>query len=167
VAAVEPASFPRTSNEQAAYCMEASFGYARQLTRLMEIQRDSREKGQARLAGSNLSPADKAQLVGQMTALDNVIATNDAKKKSWDANVGVFITYLQKNNLFAKDPTLIASMSGLVRREQEAVQSTRSACLRSCAPNDAACRGTCNEKANGSDANVRMQRCAEIVMRFK
>ena len=52
VAAVETTSFPTTSDEQAAYCMEASFGYIQQLTRLVAILRDNREKGQALLGGT-------------------------------------------------------------------------------------------------------------------
>ena len=54
VAAIEAASFPTSSDEQAAYCMEASFGYAQRLTKLLAILRDNREKGQALVAGSSV-----------------------------------------------------------------------------------------------------------------
>jgi hypothetical protein len=166
VATADAASLPTTTDEQAAYCMEASFGYTERLTRLVAILRDNREKGQALLEGTNVPPAARAQLAAQMKSLDNSIASNDAKRKTWDGNTTVFITYMQKHDL-TKDSTLIASMSGQVRRDQEAVQSTYQACLRSCAPNDASCKATCNEKADSSDANMRMLRCTEIATQFK
>jgi hypothetical protein len=78
----------------------------------------------------------------------------------------VFTAYMQKNNLFGNS-NLITSMSGQVRKDQEAVQSIYQACHRGCAPNDASCKGTCSEKANSSDASKRMSQCTEIVMRFK
>jgi tetratricopeptide (TPR) repeat protein len=165
--APETTSFPRTSDEQAAYCLEASFGYTQQLTKLVAILRDNLEKGQTLLGGTSLSPPDRTQLVKQMTALNESIASNDAKRTDWDAKLRVFTTYAQEHGLFTKDPNLIKSMSGHVRNDQEAVRSTYSACLRGCAPNDPACRGTCNEKADNSDASKRMLRCAEIVTRFK
>jgi tetratricopeptide (TPR) repeat protein len=166
VAAVGTTSFPATSDEQAAYCMEASFGYSQRLTRLLAILRDNREKGQALLGGTSLSPPDRAQLVTQMSALNDSIASNDAERKTWESNLEVFTAYMQKNSLFGNS-NLIASMSGQVGKDQEAVQSTYQICLRACVPNDAACRGTCSEKANGSDASKRMLRCTGIVMRFK
>ena len=166
VAAVETTSFPTTSDEQAAYCMEASFGYIQQLTRLVAILRDNREKGQALLGGTSLSPPDRAQLVAQMSALSASIASNDAERKTWESNLGVFTAYMEKNSLFGNS-NLIEAMSGQVGKDQQAVQSTYRACLRGCAPNDASCRGTCNEKADGSDASKRMLRCTEIVVRFK
>jgi tetratricopeptide (TPR) repeat protein len=46
-------------------------------------------------------------------------------------------------------------------------ERTYKACQRGCAPNDDSCRSTCNEKANGSDANKHMLHCAEIVTRFQ
>jgi tetratricopeptide (TPR) repeat protein len=164
--AVETTSFPTTSDGQAAYCLEASFGYTQQLTKLLAILRDNREKGQTLLGGTSLFPADRAQFVAQMTALNDSISSNDAERKTWESNLGVFTAYMQKNNLFGNS-NLIASMSGQVLKDQEAVQSIYKACLRGCAPNDASCRGTCNEKANGSDASKRMSRCTEVVMHFK
>jgi tetratricopeptide (TPR) repeat protein len=165
-ATVETTSFPTSSAEQAAYCLEASFGYTQQLTRLLAILRDNREKGQALLGGASLSPPDRAQLAAQMSVLNDSIASNDAKRKTWESNIGVFTAYMQKNNLFANS-NLIAAMSGRVGKDQEAVRSTYQACLRGCAPNDASCKGTCNESANGSDASKRLLRCIEITMSFK
>jgi hypothetical protein len=167
VTMLEAASLPRTSDEQAAYCLEASFGYTERLTRLVTILRDSRQKGQALLGGTSVPPTDRAQLVAQMKSLDDGIASNDANRKAWETNTYVFTTYMQKHGLFTKDSTLIASMSGQVRRDQEAVQSTYRACLRDCAPNDASCKATCNEKADSSDANMRMLGCAKIATQFK
>jgi tetratricopeptide (TPR) repeat protein len=167
VAAVQTAAFSQTSNEQAAYCLEASFGFTQRLTKLAAMLRENREKGQTLLDGTTLSASDRTQLAAQMTALSDSIASNDAEKKSWDANLRVFTAYAQKNGLFTKDPNLIASVSGQVRKDQEAVSSIYNACLRGCPPNDDSCRGTCNEKANGSDANKHMLHCAEIVARFQ
>jgi len=166
VAAADTTSFPATSDEQAAYCLEASFGYTRQLTQLLAILRDNREKGQTLLEGTSLSPPDKSRLVAQMTALNDSIASNDAERKTWESSLGVFTAYMQKNGLFGNS-NLIASMSGQVRKDQDAVRTTYNACLRGCAPNDASCRGTCNEKANGSDASKRMLRCTKVVVSFK
>ncbi len=146
--------------------MEASFRYTQQLTRLLAILRDNREKGQVLLGGTSLSPPGRTQLVAQMSALDDSVASNDAERKTWESNLGVFTAYMQKNSLFGNS-NLIAAMSGQVGKDQEAVRSAYQACLRECAPNDASCRGTCNEKANGSNASKRMLRCTEIVMRFK
>jgi tetratricopeptide (TPR) repeat protein len=166
VAAIETKSFPTASEEQAAYCLEASFGYTQQLTRLLAVLRGNREKGQTLLGGPSLSPSEKAQLGAQMAALDNSIAANDAERKAWESKLGVFTAYMQKNGLFGNS-NLITSMSGQVRKDQEAVRSTYNACLRACAPNDASCRGTCDEKANSSDASKRMLRCTEVVVHFK
>jgi hypothetical protein len=104
--------------------------------------------------------------VAQMSALDDSIASNDAQRKTWELNLGVFTAYMQKNGLFGNS-NLTTAMSGQVGKDQEAVRSTYQACLRGCAPNDASCRGTCNEKANGSDASKRMRQCIEVVTRFK
>jgi tetratricopeptide (TPR) repeat protein len=164
--AVETASFPATSDGQAAYCLEASFGYTQKLTKLLAILRDNREKGQALLGGTSLSPAERPQFTAQMTALSDSISSNDAERRTWESNLGVFTAYMQKNNLFGNS-NLVASMSGQVRKDQEAVQSIYQACLRGCASNDASCKGICSEKANGSDASKRMSRCTEVVMRFK
>jgi len=165
-AAVETTSFPTTSDEQAAYCMEASFGHTQQLTRLLAILRDNREKGQALLGGTSLSPPYRGKLAAQVSALNDSIASNNAERKTWESNLGVFTAYMQKNSLFGNS-NLIAAMSGQAGKDQEAVQSTYQACLRGCAANDASCKETCNEKANGSDASKHMSRCTEIVMRFK
>jgi tetratricopeptide (TPR) repeat protein len=167
VAAVEATSFPTNADEQAAYCMEASFGYAQRLTKLLAILRDNHEKGQALLAGSNVSPADRSQLTAQLTALSGSISANDSKKKTWDANLTAFVNYLQKRDLFTKSPNIVASMSGRVRGDQEAVHSTYNACLRGCAPNNAACKQACDENADKSEASKRMLRCADIIAGFK
>lgn len=159
-------AFLQTSDEQAAYCLEASFGFSQRLTKLAAMLRDSRDKGQTLLDGTTLSPSERTQLAAQMNALSERIASNDAEKKSWDANGGVFITYAQKNGLFTNSK-LIASMSGQVRKDQEAVSSIYNGCLRGCPPNDDSCRAACNDKANGSDAYKHMLHCAEIVTRFK
>jgi tetratricopeptide (TPR) repeat protein len=129
LAAVETTSFPTNSDEQAAYCMETSFGYAQQLTKLLAILRDNREKGQALLGGTSLSPPDRAQLVSQMSALNDNIASRDAERKTWESNLGVFTAYMQKNSLFGNS-NLVAAMSRQVGKDQEAVRSTYQACLR-------------------------------------
>jgi tetratricopeptide (TPR) repeat protein len=165
VAIAETAAFPQTVDEQAAYCLEASFGFSQRLTKLAAMLRENREKGQALLDGTTLSASDRTLLAAQMNALSDRIASNDAEKKSWDASGQVFVAYAQRKGLF-NNPNLIASMSGQVRKDQEAVSSTYKACHRGCAPNDDSCRSTCNEKANGSDANKHMLHCAEIVTRF-
>lgn len=167
VATAAPSSLPATSDQQAAYCLEASFGFAQRLTKLVEILRANRDKYRALLDGANTSPTDKARLTALMTALNDNIASNDAKRAAWAANASVFATYMQKRNLFAKDPNTVASMSGRVRKDQEAVHDTYSACLRACAPNDLSCKSACDKQANSSDANMRMQRCSDVVASFK
>jgi tetratricopeptide (TPR) repeat protein len=167
VATVEAPSLPATADQQAAYCLEASFGFAQRLTKLVEILRANRDKDQALLGGANMSPTEKAQLVARITALNDSIASNDAKRAAWTANASVFATYVQTRNLFAKDRNMMVSMSGQAGKDQEAVHDTYGACLRSCASNDASCKSACDEQANNSDANMRMQRCSEIVVNFK
>ena len=86
MAAVQPAAFPQTADEQAAYCLEVSFGFSQRLTKLAAMLHDNREKGQTLLDGTTLSPSERTQLAVQMNALSDRIASNDAEKKSWDAN---------------------------------------------------------------------------------
>jgi tetratricopeptide (TPR) repeat protein len=167
VAAAEMESLPTTPDQRAAYCMEASFGFVQQWTKLLAILRDNRDKGQALLGGANVSQVDRAQLVAQMTALNTDIASSDTKRKAWDANLQVFMSYLQGHGLLNKLATEFAPMSAQVRKDQETVQSTYRACLRGCAPDDASCKSTCNQKADSSDASMRMLRCGEVVTNFK
>jgi hypothetical protein len=165
--AMETTAFPQSMDEQAAYCLEASFGIARRLTMRLEILRDNRNKGQKILDGATLSASDKTQLVTQMTALSDSIASNDAERKSWNANLQVFSAYMQKNGLLTNNPNSIASMSAQASKDQEAVRGTFNACLRGCPPKDDACTEACNEKAKDTDAYKDMLRCSEIVSRFK
>jgi osmotically-inducible protein OsmY len=154
------------SDEQAAYCMEASFGYTRQLTGLLALLRDNHDKGQALLAATNLSQTDRTQLETGMSTLNDSIASNETKRKAWESRLKVFTDYLQKNGLFGNS-TLIASMSGQASKDQQAVQTAYRTCLRGCTPNDASCKVSCNSTAENSDANKRVLRCAEIVAQFK
>jgi len=158
--------FPTAPKEQAAYCMEASFGYVQRLTRLLELLHGSHDKGKAMLGEQRLSATDKGQLQAEIAAVANNIAGSETEKKMWDSTTQVFVAYMQKNGLFT-DSNLVKSMSGQVQKDQEAVQSNYRACLRTCAPNDPSCRKTCNETANSIDANRRMLHCADIVAGFK
>jgi tetratricopeptide (TPR) repeat protein len=160
---VDAKSFPTTPDEQASYCLEASFGYAQRLTKLLALLRDNRDKGQALLDGPNVTLTDRAQVAAQTTSLNDSIASDDAKRKIWDANSRAFVTYAQEHGLFTKDPAMIASMSAQVHKDQEAVQSTYRACLRGCTADDGSCKKTCREKAESSDASMRMLHCGEIV----
>jgi tetratricopeptide (TPR) repeat protein len=164
---VEAPSLPATPDQQAAYCLEASFSFAQRLTKLVETLRANRDKGQALLNEANMPPTEKVQLVAQITALNDSIASNDAKRAAWAANASVFATYVLTHDLFAKDRNMMVTMSGQVRTDQEAVHDTYSACMRGCAPNDASCKSVCDQQANNSDANRRMQRCSDMVVNFQ
>jgi tetratricopeptide (TPR) repeat protein len=166
VAAVLTSAFPQGTNEQAAYCLEASFGFSQQLFKLATLLRENQKKGQALLDGPTLSPQQRTQLATQMALWSDRIASTDADKKSWDANGMTFVTYAQKNGLF-NNSGLISSMSGQVREDQETVQKVYRACLRACVPNDETCHQNCNDSAMATDAHRHMQHCAEIAASFK
>jgi tetratricopeptide (TPR) repeat protein len=167
VAAIESASFPATREQQAAYCMEASLGYAGQLAKLVAALRDTRDEDQAHFAG--LSPTDRAQATERVKTLNDDIAASETRRTAWNAHLKVFTGYLQGQGLLdrKRNPSLIQSMSGQVRSDQKSVQSIYWACLHDCALDDATCARTCNGKAGGSDAARRMLRCGDIADNFK
>lgn len=166
VVAAEIVPGPKTADEQAAYCMEASFGYAQQLGRLLPILRDNRSKGRAVLEANDVPPTERTKIAAAVAELDDSITLNDQKKKTWDSHLNVYIAYMQKRNVFGNS-AVIAAMSGKARDDQQAVQNTYRACLRDCRTGDAACRTVCNQKAEVSEANTRMSRCADITGDFK
>jgi tetratricopeptide (TPR) repeat protein len=150
---------------QAAYCMEASFGYVQQLTKLVPLLREARTKAQGMLDQTTLSPADKTALLNHIKSLDADTEASQANRTHWDTDLKVYLAYLTSRNLVTSNASMMASQS--VRKDQEAVQDIYRACLRACVTPDNACRKTCNEKADGSDASRRMLRCREIVGNFK
>ena len=62
---------------------------------------------------------------------------------------------------------LVASISNEVRKDQQAVSDTYSACLRLCKPDDESCKNSCDAKANASAASKRMLRCEQMAADFK
>ena len=156
------------ADKQAAYCMEASFGYARQHTGLVSLLRENLKAVEALREKPGLSPADRAQIDAKLKSTTDSIATNDATGKRWNAHVIVFMDYLKRRGLLqGAGPGLIAQTSQEVSKDQQAVADTYSSCLRLCKPDSAACKNACNDKAESSEPRKRMQRCEQIVTSFK
>jgi tetratricopeptide (TPR) repeat protein len=150
---------------QAAYCMEASFGYVQQFTKLFPLLHEARTKAVGMLDQTTLSPADRTELLAHVKSLDADTEASQADRSHWDTDFKVYLAYLTSRNLITTNASMIASQS--VHKDQEAVQDIYRACLRGCVTPDNACKKTCSEKADGSDASKRMLRCREIVDNFK
>jgi tetratricopeptide (TPR) repeat protein len=156
------------TDKQAAYCMEASFGYARQHTGLVSLLRENLKAVEALREKPGLSPADRAQIDAKLKSTNDNIAANDATGKRWNGHVLVFMDYLKRRGLLqGAGPSLIAQVSQEVSKDQQAVAETYSSCLRLCKPDSAACKNACNDKAESSEPRKRMQRCEQIVTSFK
>ena len=156
------------ADKQAAYCMEASFGYARQHTGLVSLLRENLKAIEALREKPGLSPADRAQIDAKLKSTNDNIATSDAAGKRWNAHVLVFVDYLKRRGLFqGAGPGLVAQISQEVSRDQQAVAETYSSCLRLCKPDSPPCKNACNDKAESSEPRKRMQRCEQIVTSFK
>jgi tetratricopeptide (TPR) repeat protein len=156
------------ADKQAAYCMEASFGYARQHTGLVSLLRENLKAIEALREKPGLSPADRAQIDAKLKSTNDNIAASDAASKRWNAHVLVFVDYLKRRGLLqGTGPSLIAQISQEVSKDQQAVADTYSSCLRLCKPDSAPCKNACNDKAESSEPRKRMQRCEQIVTGFK
>jgi tetratricopeptide (TPR) repeat protein len=156
------------ADKQAAYCMEASFGYARQHTGLVSLLRENLKAVEALREKPGLSPADRAQIDARLKSTNDNIAANDATGKRWNGHVLVFMDYLKRRGLLqGAGPSLIAQVSQEVSKDQQAVAETYSSCLRLCKPDSAPCKNACNDKAESSEPRKRMQRCEQIVTSFK
>jgi tetratricopeptide (TPR) repeat protein len=156
------------ADKQAAYCMEASFGYARQHTGLVSLLRENLKAIEALREKPGLSPADREQIAAKLKSTNDNIAASDAASKRWNAHVLVFTNYLKRRGLLdGAGPRLIAQTSQEVTRDQEAVAETYSSCLRLCKPDNPPCKNACNDKAESSEPRKRMQRCEQAVTSFK
>jgi tetratricopeptide (TPR) repeat protein len=156
------------ADKQAAYCMEASFGYARQHTGLVSLLRENLKAIEALREKPGLSPADRDQITAKLKSMNDNIAATDAASKRWNAHVLVFLDYLKRRGLLqGAGPGLIAQVSQEVGKDQQAVADTYSSCLRLCKPDSAPCKSACNDKAESSEPRKRMQRCEQIVTSFK
>jgi tetratricopeptide (TPR) repeat protein len=156
------------ADKQAAYCMEANFGYARQHTSLVSLLRENLKAVEALREKPGLSPADREQIAAKLKSMNDTIATNEATGKRWNAHVLVFMDYLKRRGLLQGAGTgLIAQVSQEVGKDQQAVADTYSACLRLCKPDSAPCKNACNDKAENSEPRKRMRRCEQIVTSFK
>jgi tetratricopeptide (TPR) repeat protein len=150
---------------QAAYCMEASFGYVQQFTKLVPLLHEARTKALGMLDQTTLFPADRTELLAHIKSLDADTGASQANRNHWDTDFKVYLAYLTSRNLITSNAGMIASQS--VRKDQDAVQDIYRACLRGCATPDNSCKNTCNGKADGSDSSKRMMPCREIVGNFK
>jgi tetratricopeptide (TPR) repeat protein len=156
------------ADKQAAYCMEASFGYARQHAGLVSLLRENLKAVEALREKPGLSPADRAQIDAKLKSTNDNIAANDATSKRWNAHVLVFMDYLKRRGLLqGAGPSRIAQVSQEVHKDQQAVAETYSSCLRLCKPDSLPCKNACNDKAESSGPRKRMQRCEQTVTSFR
>jgi tetratricopeptide (TPR) repeat protein len=156
------------ADKQAAYCMEASFGYARQHTGLVSLLRENLKAVEALREKPGISPADREQIAATLKSMNDNIAINDATGKRWNAHALVFLDHLKRRGLLqGAGPGLIAQISQEVSKDQQAVAETYSSCLRLCKPDSPPCKNACNDKAESSEPRKRMQRCEQIVTSFK
>jgi hypothetical protein len=160
---------PTTAEKQAAYCMEASFGFAQRLTRLLSIQRDKRGKVQTLSSEPGLSATDKEKGAAVLKSLNDEIAKTEVELASWNADLQTFMSYLKRRDRLegASNVSNIQVTSAEVRKDQLSVSDSYTLCLRSCTQADYSCRSSCNDKANASDSNKRMLRCHDIGNDFK
>jgi len=149
--------------------MEASFGFAERLARLVDLRRKFRAQSQALLAKPEIPGSDKQRLSAQLSELDADIAKNEAERERWNGDLRIFMSYLTRRGFLegAKDLSLITTMSAEVRKDQQAVAALYQSCVRQCAQPDFACRSACDTKANASDPNRRMLRCHDRTSEFK
>jgi tetratricopeptide (TPR) repeat protein len=156
------------ADKQAAYCMEASFGYARQHGGLTSLLGENLKNLEALREKPGLSPADRGQIAAKLKSTNDNIAASDAANKRWNAHTLVFVDYLKRRGLLqGAGPGLIAQISQEVSKDQQAVAETYSSCLRLCKPDSPPCKNACNDKAESSEPRKRMQRCEQIVTSFK
>jgi hypothetical protein len=159
---------PAEADRQAAYCMEASFGFAERLSRFAPILQGNREKLE-KMSGQPLSAADRQQITARLKSLSADIAENETQREKMKANLKVFMSHLSRRGLLegAKDLSLITSNSAEVRKDQIAVAEVYSSCLRLCRQDDMACKKTCDDNANNSEPSKRMNQCESVVDKFK
>jgi tetratricopeptide (TPR) repeat protein len=155
------------ADKQAAYCMEASFGYTGQYTRLVGVLRDNMKTVEAMRGRPDLPANGADQIAAALKTINERIAASEAKKAHWNEMTMVFLNYLQNHKVLAEKAQLVASVSNEVRKDQQAVSDTYSACLRLCKPEDASCKNACDSKANASDPSKRMLRCEQVAADFK
>jgi hypothetical protein len=146
--------------------MEASFSYLQQHTKLAALLRETQTKGQAMLDQPALPSSAKAQLVAQIKTLETDILKNESERRKWDGDLKVYLAYVERHSLL-KNTKVNGTASALLRQDQAAVQDAYRTCLRGCSATDNACKATCNEKANASDASKRMLRCRDLATNFK
>jgi len=152
-------------DRQAAYCMEASFGYVQQLTKLAPLLQEARTKAQGLLDRTTLSPPDRKALLAHIKSLDADAAASEADRSRWDTDFKLYLAYASRRNLIGTNASMLASQS--VRKDQDTVQDIYRSCLRGCVTPDNSCKRACTQKADGSDSSKRMLRCREIVGNFK
>ncbi len=158
------------TNRKAMYCMEATFGYLRQVTRLIPDLKDLLRKEQARIAQATPSEREKAILTVHIKSLSNDIASNEEKQRRWESDLKVFLAFLERRGqLKARtriDNNLMA-MSSAAGEDQKAVYSIYTSCLRQCIPLSIPCKLACSDKASSSESSKRMLECSNIAGNFK
>ncbi len=155
-------------DREAAYCMEASFGFTQRYTRLIALVRQNVQTANALLDRPDIAAANKDQIRAQLKSMTDAISANEATQKRWQANGNLFIEQLKRRGLFdtAKFP-LVATISQEVSRDQQVVIETYTSCLRLCKPNDPTCKLACDDRATKSDASRRLLACDDVAAHLK
>jgi hypothetical protein len=162
---------PSEADRQAAYCMEASFGYLQQSTKLDALLQSNREKIAAIALSVHGSQAEQQKVIAEASAkIDDSIKRNTSKRDRWKSDLDIYMLYLKRRGLLDgpnADLSAIKEMSPKVREDQIAVQSIYVACLKSCTPDSMSCKSACDKKANTSEPSNRMLRCGDLVGQFR
>ena len=166
-ASAQPA--PTNADRQAAYCMEASSGFAQRLTQFIAQRRAYRDSAQALLAKPDTTEANKKNLSAQVAELNAEIAKSEAERDHWVGDTRLFMNYLKRRGFMegARDLTLLATMTAEVRKDQQAVSAMYLSCVKQCSESDTSCRSACDKKSNASDPNSRMLQCQDRAGEFK
>jgi len=171
--AVAPAPAPAASelseaDRQAAYCMEASFGFSQRYTRLIAVIRQNVQTASALLDRPDIPATSKDQIRAQLKSMTDGIATNETTQRRWQANVKIFLDQLKRRGLLDKGKlVLIEAISREVSRDQQTVSDAYASCLRLCKPDDPSCKAACDDRATKSEASRRMMACDDVAARLK
>jgi tetratricopeptide (TPR) repeat protein len=153
------------AERQAAYCMEASFGYTQRYTRFVAVLRENLKSMEILRDRPDLTPAKKQEIAAAIKSTTNRIAAEEETGKRWNGRTMLFIGYLQKRGLLGG--AKVAAMSNEVSKDQKAVSDIYSACLRLCKPDDQSCKTACDSRATASEPSKRMLGCEQVAASFK
>jgi tetratricopeptide (TPR) repeat protein len=157
-----------SSDEEATYCMEASFNYLKRSNALLPRLAEAEQQLQSMLQKPALAPGEREAITARLKSLGATKSATDADKIRWETTLKVYTDFLQRRGrLTGSGIRELAGSSDKAQADAMSIHETYTSCLRECKPADQECRSRCDNKANTSEANARMLRCRTIVGQFK